>query len=98
MTATLPADIFNIGDRVSIVSPFGNPGAVVGTCGTIVYLCFNRDLDDMIIGVDHDVESGMMHDCTGNARNRHGWLYPSCCLKIVDHRPSVVDVDIGAFV
>ena len=39
MTATLSVDIFNIGDRVSIVYSNGNANAVVGTCGTVV--CVN---------------------------------------------------------
>lgn len=92
MTATLSVDIFNIGDRVSIVCSNGNANAVVGTCGTVVYV------SGEMIGVDHDVEKAMMHDCLGMARDRHGWFYPSYCLKIVDQGPSVADVDIGVFV
>lgn len=92
MTATLPVDIFNIGDRVSIVCPNGNDHAVVGTCGTVVYV------RGEVVGVDHDVEVDGMHDCLGMARDRHGWFYRSSHLKLVDQEPSVADVDIGAFV
>lgn len=92
MTATLSVDIFNIGDHVSIVYSNGNTNAVVGTCGTVVYV------SGEMIGVDHDVEKDMMHDCWGMARDRHGWFYHSSHLKLVDQEPSVADVDIGAFV
>lgn len=92
MTAMLPVDIFNIGDRVSIVCSNGNVNAVVGTCGTVV--CARGE----IIGVDHDVEADKMHDCVGTARDRHGWFYYSSHLKLVDQEPSVANVDIGAFI
>lgn len=94
MTATLPVDIFNIGDRVSIVRPNGNDPSVVGTCGTVAYV--NGEL----VGVDHDVEVDGMHDCLGAARDRHGWFYPSSsgCLKLADQEPSVADVDVSAFI
>ena len=92
MTATLPVDIFNIGDRVSIVCSNGNANAVVGTCGTVVYV------RGEIVGVDHDVEADGMHDCAGMARDRHGWFYCSSHLKLVNQEPSVANVDIGAFI
>lgn len=92
MTATLPANLFGIGDRVSIVRPNGNELAVVGTCGTVVYV------RGEIVGVDHDVEADSMHDCLGTARDRHGWFYTSNHLKLVDQESSVADVDISAFI
>ncbi len=92
MTATLPANLFSIGDRVSIVCPNGNKLAVVGTCGTVVYV------RGEMVGVDHDVEADDMHDCRGMARDRHGWFYPSHCLIIVEQGPAVADVEISAFV
>lgn len=92
MTATLPANLFSIGDRVSIVCPNGNNLAVVGTCGTVVYV------RGEMVGVDHDVEADGMHDCLGMARDRRGWFYPSHCLIIVEQGPAVADVDVSAFI
>lgn len=94
MTNPFPTDIFNIGDRVSIVCSNGNDPAVVGTCGTVVHV------SGEMTGVDHDAEADRMHDCLGAARDRHGWFYLSSsgCLKLADQEPSIADVDIGAFV
>lgn len=72
---------FNVGERIVITDPQGDPPLAIGMTGTIVCV----DCGGAVYGVDFDdSDYDFFHHCYGLARDAHGWFVITDQISHVD--------------